>query len=320
MYTLENDFFINKVTSPDINQSIRMMRQAVATYMKENITYFMDFFPAGKAKFKAHIKAIRDKHEWATHLEIIALQKLLNRPIIIFLPNDKVYVPDNYNDYKGEPIFVYYDNVNHYKGCLNKTNLDLRTIFQQLLNNQEQIKIVAIGKITTFGKNALIERSSSWPLLSVEHYKSKDITPVTDGLSASILQKLPSRSTSTHLESPEKAGNKEKLAREILNQYYTLAVHIGANLTNLDLDKGIVLDRQYLVELQKQGVNVTVVEKNFALLDKQVEKGSFGEKVEEVVDLLIERIAEQLTVLKVNEQRENNQQEGYSYETAEFIL
>ena len=166
---------------------------------------------------------------------------------------------------------------------------------QQSRINQRQTDNVLVDKIEAPGQDVPFHRTASWPLLSAAQYQFIDKTSVTNGLSKDLLEKLPSRITA-QVNPPVRLEDKEKLARKIINQYYTLAVHIGANMDGLELDNVVDTDQEYLVKLQNQGVNVEVVTENLDLLNSQVPKEDLGH-VQQMLELirmlesLIERIS-----------------------------
>jgi hypothetical protein len=73
--------------------------------------------------------------EWATHVEIEVLMRVLNRSIIVIENNGKVTNPYDAQRFSGEPIFVYYNGHNHYDAFLLKEGFNGRSILQILLSN-----------------------------------------------------------------------------------------------------------------------------------------------------------------------------------------
>lgn len=78
---------------------------------------------------------IAKSQTWGTELEIIALSKMLRRPIGIITPNNRY--DDVYGENEiGEPIFVNYINSNHYAPLAKPDNIDLRYILDCIKNKK----------------------------------------------------------------------------------------------------------------------------------------------------------------------------------------
>ena len=120
-----------------LGQDVSKLRQAVAEKLEQNIEEYRPFFLSTKRCVEEYISAVRTGSEWAGDLEINILICLLNRPIISIGPDSEIVnrqVLDLLT--MGEPIFVYYDNVNHYDGMVLKAGHDGRAILDGLQSRE----------------------------------------------------------------------------------------------------------------------------------------------------------------------------------------
>ncbi len=69
---------------------------------------------------KKYLEALRGGQEWADNLEIVALMKLLDRPIVVIGPDGKLMNGLDIEKFTGEPIFVHYNGHTHYDAYLLK--------------------------------------------------------------------------------------------------------------------------------------------------------------------------------------------------------
>ncbi|MGI9214598.1 MAG: OTU domain-containing protein, partial [Gammaproteobacteria bacterium] len=120
-----------------LGQDVSLLRDVVAANLENNISEYQQFItlPEGRT-MESYIQDVRDGNEWAGDLEITILSKLLNRPIIAINPNiqiiNKQILDIRLNN--EEPIFVYYDNINHYNGLiLTERNSGAGAILEKLL-------------------------------------------------------------------------------------------------------------------------------------------------------------------------------------------
>ena len=71
-------------------------------------------------------------------LEIIILIRLLDRPIISISPDGTIVNGQVFELSRGEPIFVYYDNVNHYDGAVLQPGCDAKSILKGLQERTQE--------------------------------------------------------------------------------------------------------------------------------------------------------------------------------------
>lgn len=116
------------------------LRNRVANHIADHLVHFQGFIPlmAGQT-IEQYIVDIRSGREWASHIEIMALMRVLNQPIVIIGPDGRIR---NRGDIEGfdlnHPIFVYYNDHNHYDALViaeNHLNQG-RRIFEELLHQE----------------------------------------------------------------------------------------------------------------------------------------------------------------------------------------
>lgn len=116
-----------------IGQEQSFLRQRVATYLENHQNEFSDFIILSEGQtLTDYLNAVRSSTEWATHIEIEVLMRVLGRPIIIIDPQGTVRNREDAQERDGEPIFVYYNGYNHYDGALLSSDYQGRS--RELLN------------------------------------------------------------------------------------------------------------------------------------------------------------------------------------------
>ena len=111
--------FFAAVAEQQPNESVDSLRRKTAAYLNGNFAEFKPFFTGSENAFKAYIEAIKNSNEWAGHIEIRALAKEIDRPIIVVQTNKRYYeqnLEDDEDVLEGdkEPIFVSYNGTDHY--------------------------------------------------------------------------------------------------------------------------------------------------------------------------------------------------------------
>ena len=292
------DCFFDAV-SLHVDQSIEELRSQVADYLEKNFDNFSKFFAGNPIKFRAHIKNIKNTKEWATHIEIAALQALLDRPIIILLPN-KVHVPGNYGEFKGEPIFVYYNNINHYLGCMKRSSLSLKEVLKQILKDQKRTEKVAPEKMTMFVQHSF-ESSTSKSLKRSVSYNS--FFPTL--LSPKPAQLHPQRNKIATVN--QEAEENRQQAQQVLNRYYTLATVMEVSLEGFELDNRVIFDKEYGVNLELNGLKEGHVEDILDELQRElalIKKPSSD--IEEICEKIESSILNQTKKSDVNDAQINS--------------
>ncbi len=116
------------------------LRRVTAEYIEGNRD---DFEPYINDSFDNYIQGIRSESAWAGHIEINALMHHLNQPIVVIDPNNAVrnLRRENLTQENGslveDPIFVRYNNHNHYDSLILNNTVSVQTILEDLLNSSE---------------------------------------------------------------------------------------------------------------------------------------------------------------------------------------
>ena len=117
------------------NESMQSLRNLVATELENNIAQYQEFITLlPECTIEKYITDIRINNAWAGDLEINLLMQLLNRPIIVIGPNRNILNQVHLNNFQptGEPIFVYFNNIDHYDALLLNGSREARGILTGL--------------------------------------------------------------------------------------------------------------------------------------------------------------------------------------------
>ena len=138
-----------------LGKEVSFLRKIVAETLESNIEIYRPYIllPVGKT-IKDYIEDIRNTNEWAGDLEITILSELLDRPIITIGPNGKItntQVLDQHRN--GEPIFVYYNNINHYDGMVLQDGYTGKDILTKLIKKTQHERRENINPPTTFSRS-----------------------------------------------------------------------------------------------------------------------------------------------------------------------
>lgn len=141
------------------------LRQMVAAKLESNKEAYKQFIvlPSGKT-IDDYIEDIRSTNEWAGDVEISILITLLGRPIVSIGPEGGIVNRQVLEQSSGEPIFVYYDEINHYDGAVLQPGYNAQGVLTTLIRGervhderkectdsdddscQEEEKVVEIGQ------------------------------------------------------------------------------------------------------------------------------------------------------------------------------
>lgn len=115
-------------------QDQQTLRTSIAERIKANPSKYQNIIQASGKDFDSYIKGIQT-NEWADHLEIVELMNLLDRPIVVIGEDHKIANRLDIGDFKGEPIFVYYNGIHqqHYDGLRPPPNVDLKNLLNTLM-------------------------------------------------------------------------------------------------------------------------------------------------------------------------------------------
>ncbi len=112
------------------------LRQFVAAKMVADKRDFRWLFP-NAAALNAHVEGILN-NAWADDVERNLLMKLYNRPIIVIRENGLHNIPDDIDEpgkYTADPLFVFYNGVNHYDGLIVKPGYSAKDILAEIRND-----------------------------------------------------------------------------------------------------------------------------------------------------------------------------------------
>lgn len=123
-----------------VNQDQADLRMMVANHIEHNINQFQEFIPLREGEaLQEYIQKIREGKEWASHVEIEILMRVLNRPIIIIGTESNIINNDILDrNLQGEPIFVFYNGHNHYDAFLREEGTTNQSIIDYLNNLNRQ--------------------------------------------------------------------------------------------------------------------------------------------------------------------------------------
>jgi len=121
------------------NEDVSFLRNIVAINLEHNINEYRQFIALLPGRtIEDYIQDIRTTNEWGGDLEITILSRLLDRTIITIGPNGKITNRQVLDERRnGEPIFVYYNNINHYDGMVLQGRHTAREILGNLLQETQ---------------------------------------------------------------------------------------------------------------------------------------------------------------------------------------
>jgi WD40 repeat protein len=146
-----------------VNQDQAYLRRIVAAHLEHNKNDFREFIqlPEGKT-IENYIRAIREGKEWADHIEIEVLMRVLDRPIIVIGPD---FIIKNREvlerGLRGESIFVMYNGHNHYDAFLRADGTPTQNILNFLLQSNKYSPKASVTQ--------LYERSQSLSLTKLKN-------------------------------------------------------------------------------------------------------------------------------------------------------
>jgi OTU-like cysteine protease len=120
-----------------LGETQEWLRQLVAAHLEHNLDAFRGFLQLQGRRVEDYIKGVREGIEWASHVEIEVLMRLLDRPIMVVGPNGRLR--NDAPHFRGEPIFVYYNDHNHYDALLLTGTKQARAILNDLLLSQTTV-------------------------------------------------------------------------------------------------------------------------------------------------------------------------------------
>lgn len=127
---------------------VSTLRHLLADTLLENKMDYEDLILALRPEetFESYTKKLR-QNEWADDLEVTLLTRVLQRPILVLMPNGELRHTDAVETYPdADPIFVRYNGTNHYDALTLAPNTTGRSVFESyqastrlIKNNEEPI-------------------------------------------------------------------------------------------------------------------------------------------------------------------------------------
>lgn len=116
-----------------------ILRNEVANYLETHLNEMREFIvlPSGST-IEQYIQSIRQGQEWAAHVEIQVLMRVLNRPIVVIGSDNTIRNRDDIAQFAGEPIFVWYNGSAHYNALLKAPECSLDAVMQFLTEKNNQ--------------------------------------------------------------------------------------------------------------------------------------------------------------------------------------
>lgn len=116
-----------------------MLRKQVIDSLVRNQQGFSNFINFPRRNLNDYLNAIRNSDEGPDNIEIEVLMRVLNRPIFIIGPEGRLTNSAATERFNGEPIFVYYNGIDHYDALLLKSGHTARTVLARLQHQPNAI-------------------------------------------------------------------------------------------------------------------------------------------------------------------------------------
>jgi hypothetical protein len=122
------------------------IRSKVSSNLEHNLDEFRGFIQLAEGQtLEDYFEAVRSGKEWASHVEIEILMRLLDRPILSIGPTGRLINPQDAERFKGEPIFVAYNGHNHYDCYLLRQGTSGREVLNKLLTQLEELSLIKVS-------------------------------------------------------------------------------------------------------------------------------------------------------------------------------
>ncbi len=84
-----------------------------------------------------YLQLMAKDQAWGTYIELVALANVLQRPIVVFTPENVEMIMQN-EYHNNEPIFINYINNNHYEPLATPPNIAARDVFRNIEQSNQQ--------------------------------------------------------------------------------------------------------------------------------------------------------------------------------------
>ena len=124
------------------NTDTQHLRKIVHKTLKDNIDDYRGFFDGAsedeiEGRIASYMQDILNPNGWAGDLEIMILSQAFNRPIIVIGPDSQIVNQQSLEVSRGEPIFVYYNKINHYDELVVQPGYTGQGILHRLLQRNQ---------------------------------------------------------------------------------------------------------------------------------------------------------------------------------------
>lgn len=117
-----------------VGEDQAFLRRVVALHLEGNLEAFREFIPLpADQTIEDHIRGMRNGTEWVANVEIEILMRVFNRPVVVITSDGNVRNREDLERFSGSPIFVYYNDHNHYDAFLLKEGYTGQAILEQLM-------------------------------------------------------------------------------------------------------------------------------------------------------------------------------------------
>ncbi|MBX9586265.1 MAG: hypothetical protein K2X50_03305 [Gammaproteobacteria bacterium] len=122
-----------------LNQSVEFLRTEVATHIEDNMEVYRDSINPNKTP-EQHLVGLRNGLEWANNLEIMALMRIFEQPIIVIGPDGRIGNELDRPDLLGllcfcDPIFVQYNDQNYFGALILDGTKEAKKIINDLIQS-----------------------------------------------------------------------------------------------------------------------------------------------------------------------------------------
>lgn len=127
-----------------VGQGQDHLRKLVADYISCNLDSLVDFLDlTPNQSVEDYLRGVCLGKEWATHVEIEILMRLLRRPILVTDSACQVVNIADAGRFEGDPIFVAYNEHNHYNAWLLNGELSPREILSEIERSSTMMQLNA---------------------------------------------------------------------------------------------------------------------------------------------------------------------------------
>jgi hypothetical protein len=131
------------------SETSQQLRASMAAYVEKNQDKYAETPPnlmrdkQQYASMEDYLNALRNTRDYAESIDVMILMDMLERPIAIVGPDGKIrnaHIVEAKSKVfpKANPIFIYYNGVNHYSGLIIKDEKDPKELLNELMHPEAQ--------------------------------------------------------------------------------------------------------------------------------------------------------------------------------------